>query len=576
MKYLSSVIVFFLMLTNCTSEYPSISHYTPVSIVGNIATPFCNKISRSSDNNFLKDGSIISFYSKGGLSADNLLLTYNSGRWHSSTELQWNSEPTDAYVAAYYPQISEQEPYFYENDGSLKDFLYSTANISYRNPVVLQFSHLFSQLVFQVAPTLNRHLKKISFTPSISINRIDFGKAQPIYTNENTHTTTFAKQENGIYTLIVPPAPDMSVAITLETSDGNYTAQLTSSTFQQGYQYKYNLKSDKECGISTAEDFIAFTHLINGEKYADRTLEEFGTSVNGIMVYYLLNDIHFTPEDCSRLQAIGHYDMKEYDDMGFKDCLDGQHYTLYGLQLSPKENINSYALFSFVDTTGIVKDLNLADASFSNSHTCKYEALLVGRNNGTITGCHIKGTNTFSGVSADQAGGIAGMNKGYIINCSAENIDFMLPNGGAAGVSFSNFGKILNCYTSGCNFLHTPSGAGICYTMEPKGEMKNCYSFKAAGYSPKKKFGSLIYMTNHSIIECGLYCDNNVKAIFSAYQTSPKKIYKYDETTLQTDDGTPAIDILNNWIEDNASLYPQCTFQNWVTGDMPPIILQHP
>lgn len=67
---------------------------------------------------------------------------------------------------------------------------------------------------------------------------------------------------------------------------------------------------------------------------------------------------------------------------------------------------------------------------------------------------------------------MVGINKGCIINCSSENIEFQHPNGNAAGVSYSNYGKILNCYTSGCNFLHTQYGAGICYTMEPQSEIK--------------------------------------------------------------------------------------------------------
>lgn len=74
--------------------------------------------------------------------------------------------------------------------------------------------------------------------------------------------------------------------------------------------------------------------------------------------------------------------------------------------------MDSYALFSFVDTAGIIKDLNIENVSYSNAgYTCKYEAILTGRNNGTITGCHIKGNNSFTGESVKQAGGIAGINK---------------------------------------------------------------------------------------------------------------------------------------------------------------------
>ena len=121
------------------------------------------------------------------------------------------------------------------------------------------------------------------------------------------------------------------------------------------------------------------------------------------MTYYLLNDIHFTPEECARLQSIGHYNQSGFENSGFIDCLDGQNHTLYELKLEPKSNMDSYALFSFVDTAGIIKDLNIENVSYSNAgYTCKYEAILTGRNNGTITGCHIKGNNSFTGESVKQ------------------------------------------------------------------------------------------------------------------------------------------------------------------------------
>ena len=55
--------------------------------------------------------------------------------------------------------------------------------------------------------------------------------------------------------------------------------------------------------------------------------------------------------------------------------------------------MDSYALFSFVDTAGIIKDLNIENVSYSNAgYTCKYEAILTGRNNGTIQDVISKGT----------------------------------------------------------------------------------------------------------------------------------------------------------------------------------------
>lgn len=576
MKCLSTVITLLTVLSGCTSEKITEQAPNQVIITGKEYAAFGEKESRNSISGQLEDNSTISFYSRGGISAENIPLIYTNGVWNYTPELQWNTDQSDAVVSAYYPYMESDNFTVYEPDGKLKDILYYTGNTRYGSPITLKFSHLFSQLVFQVAPLINKQLQQIQFTPSVSIYTFDPFSAKMEYTEEHPHKQVFTKREDGVYTLLVPPASDMRVDISITTTKGTYTASVNPSDFQSGYQYNYNIKSSNEgCGISTAEDFIAFTYLINGEAYADRCLEEFGTSVNGKMTYYLSNDIYFTPEECTRLQSIGHYNQSGFENSGFTDCLDGQNHTLYGLQLGPESNMDSYALFSFVDTTGIIRDLHIADASYFNSnYTCKFEAILVGRNNGTITGCHIKGNNSFTGESVKQGGGIAGINKGCIINCSSENIEFQLPNAQASGVSFSNFGQLLNCYMASCDFTNTLSSGGICYTMEPRSEMKNCYTYKTIGYPSKKKYGSLVYKSNNCKIESGLYCDADVRGVYDTYQTTPKQIYTYDENTMTAENDTPVINILNNWISENAQLYPENTFYEWVEGDNPPIILE--
>lgn len=576
MKYVLRITILFIILSGCTSEKFSEQQLKQVFITGKEYTAFGEKESRNNISGQLEENSMISFYSKGGISAENIPLTYTNGVWNYISELQWSTEQSDAVICAYYPYMESDNFTVYESDGKLKDILYYTGNTRYGFPIILKFSHLFSQLIFQVDPLINRQLQQIQFTPSVSIQTFDPFSAKMEYTEEHPHTQVFTKQENGIYTLLVPPAPNVRIDISITTEKEAYTASVNSSIFQSGYRYNYNIKSSSEgAGISTAEDFIAFTYLINGEAYADRLLEEFGKPVNGKMTYYLLNDIHFTPEECMRLQSIGHYNQTGFENSGFVDCLDGQNHTLYGLQLEPKNNMDSYALFSFIDTAGIIKDLNIENVSYSNSsYTCKYEAVLAGRNNGIISGCHIKGNNSFTGKSVKQAGGIAGINKGCIINCSAENITFKLPNAMVSGISFSNFGQLFNCYMASCDFTDTQYSGGICFTMEPRSEMKNCYTYKTTGYPSKKKYGSLVYKSNNSTIESGLYCDADIKAVYDPYQTTPKQIYTYDENTMKTDDDIPVIDILNNWISDNALLYPEKTFYQWIEGDMPPIILE--
>ena len=88
MKYLSIAIALLVILNSCTQEYLFSPTDSTVSIIGNLSVPFQDNKSRGIRSDYLEDGSHISFYSSGGISADNLLLIYEKGRWNSLAELQ--------------------------------------------------------------------------------------------------------------------------------------------------------------------------------------------------------------------------------------------------------------------------------------------------------------------------------------------------------------------------------------------------------------------------------------------------------------------------------------------------------
>lgn len=108
MKYLSIAIALLAILNSCTQEYLFSPTDSTVSIVGNLSVPFQDNTARGIRSNYLPDGSCISFYSSGGISADNLLLTYEKERWNFPTELQWNPERSEATITAYYPYIEKR------------------------------------------------------------------------------------------------------------------------------------------------------------------------------------------------------------------------------------------------------------------------------------------------------------------------------------------------------------------------------------------------------------------------------------------------------------------------------------
>ena len=94
-----------------------------------------------------------------------------------------------------------------------------------------------------------------------------------------------------------PPVGNMVIAINKVTNGKKYTTQLETKSFTGNKEYTYHLKiSEKTPGIMTAEDWIAFSQLINSNtftQYKGKTLDDFGETMNGITTYYLLNDIDF-------------------------------------------------------------------------------------------------------------------------------------------------------------------------------------------------------------------------------------------------------------------------------------------
>ena len=106
-----------------------------------------------------------------------------------------------------------------------------------------------------------------------------------------------------------------------------YTTQLETKSFTGNKEYTYHLKiSEKTPGIMTAEDWIAFSQLINSNtftQYKGKTLDDFGETMNGITTYYLLNDIDFKDVDCTELKQIGYAQTNYY----FSQTFDGQNHT---------------------------------------------------------------------------------------------------------------------------------------------------------------------------------------------------------------------------------------------------------
>ena len=496
MKRLLILYVLACLLAGCTDEEREDVLSSSVIVLGGQI----RSLGRAAqDITRFEEGDRISFFSKGGIEADNILLTYINKEWEHGGDLIWNASGEEAVLAAYYPCFALEDWNFYDGDGFLKDLVCARKEVAYGLPVELEFKHLFSKLVFEADETVNGQIQSITFTPSVQVKAIE------------PYTGTIALTGNAASSFQIAHRSD---------------------------EYTYHLiAKEEEVGIYTAEDFIAFSHLINQMEYEGRTLEEFGKNVDGIMTYYLRSDIRFTEEESKRVQPIGFkkYASGDRDDYAFTACFDGLGHTLFDLQIITVEN-----------------------ASFQGS----------GLNNGTIIGCHVK-----SCVVADEkfsyAAGLVSNNLGVIFNCSVDDIQFKGSELRIGGFCYENGGVILNSYVTRCQCFEVDKAGGLCYNLGESSILANCYVTFGDYFTDE--FGPILYKVNGKVSIGICYYSGNIALypVYDGYKNILNKddIHTFDDNYITTNDGKHLLDALNGWIDENQAIYPDYPLLHWQEGD---------
>lgn len=588
MKNLHWILILGTLL-GCTAIEENLPVQNDFSITGNSLSSFSNSRSHNTVYTSLPDGSRASVFSTGGIEADGEIITYYAPQWEHN--LSWNSSRENASVCIFCPTLPTQETDFYDASGHLKDILFFHQEIPYKTDMQLSFKHLFSLLTIQANKRVNRKITQIAVTPSVTVQQVDAYSGQISYNTENAKTACMDKQADGTYQFLIPPASQMELDITITYQDETQrTFPIEARDYNGNTQYYCQLTSQiKEPGIYTAEDFIAFTHLYNGEKYEDRTLDEFGVTENGVTTYYLQNDIHFTEEESKLVQEIGYITNSETG-KNFNDCFDGQDYTLYDLQLSIYTPLNSpqkmcYGLFSWIGKEGKIKNLNLNKAVLTSDNRLgtMYMGIISGKNDGIIDNCHVKDCTLIPSTEGNL-GGIAAYNGNLIINSSATFINFNFTTQNpknAGGISSDNSNNIINCYTGNCNFKKADFSGGIAFQQAStgKGGVINCYAYLSETKGTKYH-GDILHRLHSGNIA---YCYYLTKPICKKLngQITSKEVKKYDLNTLMVSqaDGSlsPLIEVLNKWVKETGSKeYPTLDFNQWIQGENPPVVLQHP
>lgn len=418
----------------------------------------------------LETGSRMSLYATGGVVGHGSLYTWDNGYWRSEdAPLCWTSKEA-AHLRAYSPPLLTTTTEWYDEDQRLTDWLVADQEVAYLQEARLQFSHLFARIDFQVDERLNLFLETLRVTPSVRIRHIEPWSGQATLCTDSLPTVCWPRQDDGIYPLLIPFGQEQNIHLEVTTRQGHHF-EADTPAFQPGSGLRYvcPLSSRQDLGgIYSTEDFIAFSHLMNGEAYGDRRLDEFGvTDAEGRTTYRLCKDLTFTKEEAAQVKMIG--PAGTY----FADIFDGQGHTISGLTLVLKTNDYYLGLFGGINPKGIVKNLRLYQCSVGvNGGVANHfsAGLFCGANYGRIDGC--QAVDCYLSVAdAGYIGGITGLNQNLVVNCGVESCTLKNTHTTqyVAGIACLNDCEVNNCYVANCKLIGQYLGNICCKaTNSPK------------------------------------------------------------------------------------------------------------
>ena len=533
----------------CVSD-PIVPDTTP--IIGNISTR-----GNSYSENSLPVGSTALFNTSGDIIIQNQIFTFDGNYWKGEEDIPWTGTCTSTNLTALHPgkngeYLITEQPYV---NNELIDVLIAQATITNESKIDLDFKHLFSMLTIHIQSPLKDAVTEISLTAP-KVTKVNANGSLEI---SGTHTTTPTINTEGNYTFIIPYLEDcaLTLTFTLNDQDTPISYPLT-HTFLSGYKYECNVTDKKKPGIYSAEDLIEFSRIYN----QGGNLSKFGEKQdNEKMTFYLLTDIDFSDINSYDLLPIG-------NNTTFTDIFDGQGHSIKNLIIPDKKtNINvetEYSgQFGFIGREGIVKNLNIINASTVNDQTCKRVGGIASRNEGIIQDCSVQ-NSILKSASGGYVGGICAIlvSGSYIINCkSINNTITASSESQVGGIIGGHCGKILNCYTYD-NSLIVNSGSytggivGSVSTTETL-EIANCYvknlrvnenQGAIIGTSQKKQF----------IFDNVFYNGGN---IIANKETTYENVQKYQNFSV---DNKHISILLNEWIENTGKTkYQELTFKNW-------------
>lgn len=573
------ILLLLLWTLSCCKETSEKISF-PWFIEGTAITPFsASSRTYTTEQESVLAGSSLTLYSQGGLQAEAVELSYNGTRWEGNGLPKWENTSQKAALTAFCPPFYRNQSVFYQ-DGQLCDQLIAQEECTYGENIHLSFRHLFAQIRFTVSSRLNQQLSQMEFIPSVSVADINPETGEVICQPTAT-TLCMEKSKDREYTFLLPPAT-LSIQIRIHTTAGTvYESTLENYPFQSGHTYTCPIKLKGETlGISSVEDFIAFTHLINGEAYGQRSLEEFGEKTGETMTYYLNEDLNFTPEEAVRVQMIGEYGTGASSEKRlFNDTFDGQGHSLTNLRFTQPYNYPYCAgLFSGLSATGVVKNLTLNQVIYNKNSDTKNVALLVGFNQGEINHCTLRDCIIENMKEKGELGCLTAYNEGTIVNCHVDRLELKTDQVQTVSTltRYNQDGTILNCAATDCLLNKVTTESGLLCNICEDGTIQNCYIKAKTGASYSHLHPICLTTRGNTLLRCCYYSSGFTRDPIG----SPNEALQSDSIIRYgsiTEEKELLPKILNQWILDSGKrLFPHLTFCLWEKGETLPAILVSP
>ncbi|WP_250516240.1 filamentous hemagglutinin N-terminal domain-containing protein [Caballeronia sp. INDeC2] len=141
----------------------------------------------------------------------------------------------------------------------------------------------------------------------------------------------------------------------------------------------------------------------------------------------------------------------------FTGQFDGFGHTIDKLATVANVNDDRYGLFGVIGASGVVRNLNLTNASTGDYSSGAF-GLLAGQNDGLVTYVNTTGGVGQNGFGGAGAGGLVGVNNGIIERSSSTaDVGYQIPAGGLVGV---NNGTIAQSFATGATQAGTHGETG--------------------------------------------------------------------------------------------------------------------